>query len=259
MDTVGNTFYGHVLFGEDAFYSTYFLKFAVLVNDRHRVVEVGSMGHAGFLGSLHFAELGAGVGNGSHYAMLCAALDEVDRAFEFRSFVPTLETLGVGQQRFVFLCLRRLDPFWDLRTGHLRVEVRAFEVETEDGAVFVFHELVASFYGLFNHRYGRRRQGREDRSGTILHVGVNSHLERFGGAFHEVAAATAVYVHVDTARNDVSALGIDDFCTFHVQVVIGYCGNFVAIYNHTSVLQPSGRGKDSSVDDLFHVYLNDKD
>ena len=52
----------------------------------------------------------------------------------------------------------------------------------------------------------------------MLHVGIDSHTESLFGAFHEVASATAVNMHVHTTGNHGATFGINYFCPLDVEV-----------------------------------------
>lgn len=64
MNAIGNHFDSHVLKCKNAFYCARHLKFAVLVNHRHGIVEVCGMSHTSIVAGHHVLVSGACVGNG---------------------------------------------------------------------------------------------------------------------------------------------------------------------------------------------------
>ena len=131
------------------------------------------------------------------------------------------------------------------------VEVRAFEVQSENGAVGLCHQFRASFAGLLNHGHSGGREGGEDARRAVLHVRINRYAESLFFAFHKVASAAAVHVHFDAARHDVAAFCIDYLCAFDNEAVVAHFGDFAVFHDNRTAFKPTLGRENAAIDDLF--------
>lgn len=84
---------------------------------------------------------------------------------------------------------------------------------------------------------------------------IHSYAECLLGTFHKVAATSAVYVHLNAARYYNASPGVNQLDTFKRQIGINYVDNLVAVYQDGTLLQPTLRSKDTSINNLFHSLL----
>ena len=56
----------------------------------------------------------------------------------------------------------------------------------------------------------------------MLHVSIDSHTESLFGAFHEVASATAMHVHLNAARHYMATFRVYNFGSLDMQVAVGH-------------------------------------
>ena len=250
MDTVGNNLHGHVVHQVNALHSTLVLVLALVVETRHGVVEVGNVSEAGLESSLHVLVLCCGVCDRRQDALLGTVLTELESTGHFGSGVPTCQTTAVLYDGDVLVGIRILDALGHLRTGLVGVQVVTLEVQTQDGAVGLCHQLVASGNGLLDHGDSAGTERGIDTGCTILGMSGTGHAECLFLTFLEIAAATTVNVHFNTTGNNVHALGINDFGTDNCEVAVGNLKNLVISQNDAAVLQPTLRGEDACVDNL---------
>ena len=210
------------------------------------------MGHTGLVGSVNIVVGGTRMSDGRQNTVVAARLDEFYGAWQFGSLVPALETGAFFQNLVVFFGLRRFNPFGNLRTGLGGVEIRALEVETHHGAVGLVHKFLTCLDGGFNHLDCRRREGGIDGCGAILQVGVYGYAERLFGAFHEVAADTAVYVQLNATRHHIGTTGVNYLCIDNVEVGGENGLDFVAVYYDRTALKPTLRRENAAIYNLFH-------
>ena len=81
----------------------------------------------------------------------------------------------------------------------------------------------------------------------MLHVCVHCRTEGFFCTFHEVAAATAMDVQLNTSRYDVASLGIDLLCTFDGQSIVRNGQDLTIFHDDASVVEPTFRRQDASI------------
>ena len=221
----------------------------------HGVVEVGGVGHTGLVGGVNVVVGGTRMGDGGQNAVVAARLDEIYRAGQFGRFVPTLEAGTFFQNLVVFVGLGRLTPVGNVRTGLCGIELGAFEVQTHHGAVGLVHEFLAGLDGGLYHFDSRRRESGIDGCGAVLEMGVYGHAEGFFGAFHEVAATTAVYVHLNATWHNIGTAGVYDFGVYNVEIGGKNGLDFVAVHYERTALEPTLWREYAAIYNLFHSRL----
>ena len=85
----------------------------------------------------------------------------------------------------------------------------------------------------------------------MLHVRLNGHTESLFAAFHKVATATAMYVHLHSARHYITSLSVNDFCVYDMEITVRYGQYLVAVDNNRAAFQPALWSKNATVDYLF--------
>ena len=84
----------------------------------------------------------------------------------------------------------------------------------------------------------------------MLGVCSNRFTESILRTLHKITATTAMHVHLDTARHHIHTLGINNIGTDYGQVTIRYFENLVVTQNDRTILEPSLRRKDTSINNL---------
>lgn len=56
----------------------------------------------------------------------------------------------------------------------------------------------------------------------MFHVGINGHAESLLAAFHEIAAATAMHVHLNAARHYMATFRVYNLGSLDMQVAVGH-------------------------------------
>ena len=85
----------------------------------------------------------------------------------------------------------------------------------------------------------------------MFHVCLDCTAESLLGAFHEVAAATAMDVDLNTTGNNVHALCVDYFCANYSKVAICNFKNLVITDDNRTILQPTLWSQDFTIDNLL--------
>ena len=250
MDAVGDEFDGHAVGQVDAFHSALVLVFAAFVEARHGVVEVGGVGKSGFVGGTDAVVFGFGVRYGCQYAFFAQVACEFQRSGQFGRSVPAADATGAFYKLAVFLFVNLFHLVGKLLTCHFPVEVGAFDVKSQHGAVRFCHEPLAHLGGLMQLVERRRGNGGVEARCAMSEVCVDDAAERFFGTFVEVVSATAVRVHADEAGHDVHAFGVDETCADKGEVAVGHFKDFSVTHQDGTFIQPALRGEYASIDNL---------
>ena len=250
MDTVGNYLYGHVVHQVNTLHSTLVLVLALVVETWHCVVEMGNVSETSLESSLHILVFCSSVCDRGKDTLLGTVLTELQSAGHLGSSVPASQTTAVLHDGDVLIGIGILDALGHLGTCLAGVQVMTLEMKAQDGTVGLCHQLVASGNCLLDHGNGAGTECGKDTGGTVLGMSGTCHTECLFLAFLEVAAATTVDVHLDTARNNIHALGINDIGTDNGQVTVGNLKNLVISKDDATILQPTLGGEDACVDNL---------
>ena len=151
VNTVGYYFYCHVIQQINAFDCTFVLVLSAFVEAGHCIIEVGCMSVSGFISCTDIFKFGLCMCYGRQYAFGSNIFTELHGSREFRSSIPTLDAMILFYDRNVFIRIRIFNVFRNLSSCHFHVQVMTFEVQSQDRAVFLFHQLGTGFCSLLNH------------------------------------------------------------------------------------------------------------
>ena len=247
MLAVGYYLDRHVIDEINALHRALVFVLPVLVESGHSVVEVGGVGESYLVGGSHVVVFGLRVGYAGQYTVLHARAAELDGARKLRSLVPSLDDACVVEQMVVIVGVRILDVLGELAAGHLHVEVRALEMQSEHGAVGLGHELLRRIGCRLDHRHRRGGKRGENGGRAVVHVSADGRVEGFLRALHKVAPATAVHMDIDAAGHYVAALGVEGARALDVELVVADLYYLVAVDNDRPAFHPALRGKYPSV------------
>ncbi len=224
----------------------------------HGVIKVGGVGETGFVASFNIVIFGRRVTERCQNTFRSQIACKFLGTGKFRRRIPTFDTWICLDKHLVIFLNRRRNEFGNLSTGHLRVKVRTFEMESENTARRIIHHFLTSLGCILDHLNRRRRKRRINRRCAVSAMSFNRNLESFFRSFHKVASATTVNVKIDTAREYIIAFSIDHFVNavenFRTRQ---YTLDFHAVNENTSALNPSGRSKYFSVNNLSrHVIVS---
>ena len=144
VNAVRNHFYCHSIRQIYTFHRTFIFILTAFVETRHRIIEMRGMGKAYRIRSLNFIILGFGMCHGGHNPFRTGVLREIMRTVQFGTDVPTLDAGSMLQQRNIFILIRCFEETVILRTCHLRIQVRPFDVQTENRRIFLLHHTLAN-------------------------------------------------------------------------------------------------------------------
>ena len=250
MDTVSHHLDRHVVDQINTLNCTFIFIFATFVETGHCVVEVCGMRISSFISSLDIFVFGLRMTDRCQYTLRCDIFTELHGTRQFRSGIPTLDTMGFFQRRDVFFRIRILDIFRQLAAGHLHIEVMSFQMKSQDRTVFFRHQLLSRCSCFANHRDGRRRQCRENTGRTMLHMGGNCNTEGLFGTFHKITASTTVNMDFYSARHDIHTFSVYQSGSYHCQIAVSHFQNLIIAYQNRTVFQPALWGKDLAIYNL---------
>ena len=151
MDSIGYYFYGHIIQQINTFDCTFILVFSALVETGHCIVEVGGMGISGFICRTDVFKFGLCMCHGRENAFGSNIFSELHGSRKFRSGVPALDAMILFYDRNIFIRIRVLDVLGNLSSCHFHVQVMTFKVQSQNRAVFLFHQFGAGFSSLLDH------------------------------------------------------------------------------------------------------------
>ena len=137
-----------------------------------------------------------------------------------------------------------------LLAGHFPAEVRAFDMQSEYGAVRFFHEPFAHMGGLVELAEGGGGDGGVEACGAMLEVCLHDAAECFLSTFVEVVPAAAMGVHTHETGHYVHAFGINETCTDQCEITVGHFKNLSVTYQDRTFIQPALRGEYAPVYNL---------
>ena len=152
---------------------------------------------------------------------------ELHGSGKFRCGIPTFDTACFFQQRNIFFGIGIFDIFRNLSACHVHIEIMSFQMKPKYRAIGLCHHFFSSCRSCTDHRNGRRRKGRKNTGGTMLHVSLDCCPESLFGTFHKVSSTATVNMDFYTARNNIHSFGINQFGSDNGKVTIGYFQNFV--------------------------------
>ena len=155
MNAVSNQLNGHIVEQIDTLDRTLILVLATLVETGHSVVEVGCVRVACVVSSQHIAILSLGVADRCQNTLRGDVATELDCTRQLGSSVPTLDAVGLFEQRNILIGIGVLDVLGQLTTGHYHIEIVAFEVQTHNGAILLSHQLFGRSHRSADHRHSR--------------------------------------------------------------------------------------------------------
>ena len=245
MFTVGNYFHRHIIHQENTFHRSFVFIFTTLVETRHCVVELCRMGKTCRIGFFDILEFGFRMRNGSQDTFRPEITGEIMRTRQFRTGIPTLNTVRTFQDRHIFFLIR---IFHIIKvTGHLGIQIRSFHMKSQYGTILFRHQLLANGDCLADRFFRRRRQSGKNSSRTVFHMGGNSTMEGFFRTFLKIMAASAMHVHGYETGNDIHTLGIHHLGADNSQVAVRHFQNLSITNQYGAILQPSLRGKDLAI------------
>ena len=217
---------------------------------RHRVVEVSHVGETGLVGFADLLEFRFGMRDCRQYAFLLHIAGKIQRAGKLGTDIPPADAMRLFHEGFIFGFIYFFYGIGILRAGHLRIQVRSFEVQAAHGRVLLGHQLLTNARCLADLIDGRSGKRRENRRRPVLQMRRNGCAESGFVGFCEIVSAAAVYVHRHESGNDPHAFGVDHFRADHGQVAIGHFQDLSVAYQYRTVFQPTLRRQDISIDYL---------
>ena len=184
------------------------------------------------------------------YAFFAQVAGKLQCSRQFGRGVPAADAAGVFHKFPVFLFVNLFHLSGKLLAGHFPAEVRAFDMQSEYGAVRFFHEPFAHMGGLVELAEGGGGDGGVEACGAMLEVCLHDAAECFLGTFVEVVSAAAMGVHTHETGHYVHAFGINYCCTDNSQVAVSYFQDFSVANEDRAVFQPSLWGKNMPIYDL---------
>ena len=250
MNAIGHDFHCHIINQINTFYRTFILIFLPFVKSGHSIVEMCSMRISCLIRSLDIFKFSLCMSYRCQYAFCGDILSELHSPRKFRCRIPTFDAMGFFQQRDILFRIRIFDILRNLSACHLHIEVMSFQMQTEYGTVRLCHHLFSCFCGCTDHRNSRRRKCGENTGSSVLHVSFNRCPEGVFRPLHKVSSTTAMNMNFYSSRNDIHALGINQFCSDNRQVAVSHFQNFMITNKYGPILQPALRGKDARINDL---------
>ena len=142
VNTVRNHFHSHSIRQIHTFHCTLIFIFTTFMETRHRIIEMSSMRKSYCKCSFNFIIFGFGMCNSSHNSFRTGILCKIMCTGQFGTNIPTSDTRRMLQQRNIFIFIRSFQKTVILRTRHLRIQIWAFDMQTENRRILLFHQVL---------------------------------------------------------------------------------------------------------------------
>ena len=216
----------------------------------HRVIEMSHVRETGIISLTDQVELRLRMGNAHQDSLLLQVTGKIHGTWQFRAGVPTTHALRLLDQRAVLLRIRILHHVAEHRSRHLRIQIGALKMQSQDRATRLSHQALADLGALAYRRERRRGDGRENRCRPITLMSGHRFPESLLSALLEIMPRGSMNIHGDKTGHDIHAARIDHLGPNNGQVAIRHLHDPVVAQQDRTIFQPTTRGQDMSIYNL---------
>ena len=144
VNTVCNNFYRHSICQIYTLYRTFIFIFATFMKTGHRIIEMSSMRESYRIRRLNLIIFSLRMSNGCHNSLGTSVFCKIMCPMQFGTDIPALDTGSMFQQRHIFIFIGSFQKTVILASCHLRIQIRPFDMQTENRRLRFLHQLLTN-------------------------------------------------------------------------------------------------------------------